>query len=130
GFNTGSPPFSSHVFKTNDAGTSWLDFSGVGSGTLPDAPANTLVIDGPASMIYVGTDVGVFASSTAAANWTEVGPPAAVAGTGFLPDVPVTKLRISRVGGQVLLRASTYGRGLWEFPLVTSPDYLIGVSNP
>jgi hypothetical protein len=27
-----------------------------------------------------------------------------------------------------LLRASTYGRGVWQFPLVTTPDYVLSVS--
>jgi hypothetical protein len=102
----------------------------VGSGMLPDAPANTLVIDAPASTIYVGTDVGVFSSSTGTANWTEVGPVSAANRTGFLPNVPVTKLRVFRGGGQVLLRAATYGRGLWEYPLVVTPDYLIAIASP
>lgn len=130
GFNTASPAYSSHVFKTTDAGGSWQDFTGAGAGALPDAPANTLAIDTSASMLYVGTDVGVFSSTTASANWSELGPAATPNASGFLPNVPVTKVRIFRGNGQVLLRAATYGRGMWEFPLVTTPDYLIGIANP
>jgi hypothetical protein len=115
-----------HVFKTTNAGTSWTNFSGTGSGALPDAPANTLVVDSSAGAIYVGTDVGVFGSATASANWSEVGP---ASGPGFLPNVPVTKLRILSAGGQKLLRASTYGRGIWQFGLVVIPDYQINIPN-
>jgi hypothetical protein len=28
-------------------------------------------------------------------------------------------------GGQQLLRASTYGRGMWEFDLASKPDFQI-----
>jgi large repetitive protein len=111
-----------HVWKTTNAGASWTDFSG----SLPDAPANTIVVDAGSATVYVGTDVGVFGSPTSAANWTEVGP---ITGAGFLPSVPVTKLRILNSGAQKLLRASTYGRGIWEFALIAGPDYQIAVSN-
>jgi hypothetical protein len=32
-------------------------------------------------------------------------------------------------GGQQLLRASTYGRGMWQFNLVITPDFQFSVSN-
>src|SRR5205814_923886 len=54
-----------HVWKTTNAGISWTDFTA----TLPDAPVNAIVVDSGSSLVngtvYVGTDVGVFASSTA-----------------------------------------------------------------
>ena len=33
-------------------------------------------------------------------------------------------------GDKQLVRASTYGRGIWEFNLVIVPDFLLSVSNP
>jgi len=118
----------SHVWKTTNAGVSWTDFTA----NLPDAPANAVVVD-PASTgfpaaVYVGTDVGVFSSATSSANWSEVGPTPG-SGSGFLPNVPVTALRLFNIVGTKKLRASTYGRGIWEFPLVTTPDYKINVTN-
>jgi len=83
----------SHVWKTISAGLWWFDFSG----NLPDAPADTLLIDPPTSTIYVGTDAGVFASDTANPNWIEVGPP--VGQVGFLPNVAVTSLQLFDSGG-------------------------------
>ena len=54
----------SHVWQTKYAGVSWTDFTA----NLPDAPVNAIVVDAgttPATgMIYVGTDAGVFSSST------------------------------------------------------------------
>jgi hypothetical protein len=82
------------------------------------------VID-PSGTVYVGTDVGVFASSTTLPNWTEVGPAAGGGLSGFLPNVAVTALRLFSSGGAKKLRASTYGRGIWEFNLITTPDYQI-----
>jgi hypothetical protein len=118
---------SSHVWKTTNAGASWIDFTA----NLPDAPVNAIIVDSGASLsngtIYVGTDVGVFASSTGSANWAEVGPPAGLA--GFLPNVPVTSLQIFNSGGNKRLRAATYGRGIWEWNLITTPDFEIIISN-
>jgi hypothetical protein len=116
----------SHVWKTIDAGASWTDFTS----NLPDAPVDSIAIDSGASpssgTIYVGTDVGVFASGTGAASWSEVGP---AAGPGFLPNVAVTALQIFNSGGLKLLRGATFGRGIWEWNLVTTPDFQLSISN-
>jgi hypothetical protein len=66
--------------------------------------------------------VGVFWSFTASPSWQEVGQ------VGYLPNVAVTALGIlTRTDSTKLLRASTYGRGVWEFPL--TPDFSISISN-
>lgn len=117
----------SHVWKTINAGVAWTDFTA----NLPDAPANVIVVDSGASLsngtLYVGTDVGVFASSTGSANWTEVG--SAAVPNGFLPDVSVTGLQIFNSGGVKRLRAATYGRGILEWNLITTPDYQMTIAN-
>jgi len=117
-----------HVWQTTSAGSTWIDFTGSGVSALPDSPVNAVVVDSGAHMVYVGTDVGVFKSATSAAVWTEVGPTAGTVTTGFLPNVAVTALALFSAGGQKLLRASTYGRGVWQFNLL--PDFRITVSNP
>ena len=48
---------------------------------------------------------------------------------GFLPNVAVTGLALFNSSTQKLLRASTYGRGVWQFSLVVVPDFQIAVSN-
>jgi len=117
----------SHVWKTTNAGTSWTDFTA----NLPDAPANVIMVDSGASLtngtVYVGTDVGVFASSTGSATWTEVG--TTVVPNSFLPNVAVYSLQIFNSGGLKRLRAGTYGRGIWEWNLITTPDYQINFTN-
>ena len=121
----------SHVFKTTNAGASWTDWSGSGSTALPDAPVNALLVDSSVTpaQIYVGTDVGVFTSSTASASWTEVGTPSLPGATGYLPNVPITAIRMFDSGGVKKLRVSTYGRGIWEYALASTPDYTNVISN-
>jgi hypothetical protein len=107
-----------HVYKTTNAGL-WGDWGGSGAFALPDSPVNALVVDSAAQTIYAATDVGVFESSTNTPIWTEVGPAAGMA--GFLPNVAVTGLALFNSGGQKLLRASTYGRGIWQFDVLKNP---------
>ncbi len=88
-----------------------------------------MVVDPSTHIVYVGTDVGVFQSATSSAAWTEVGPIPSSRRTGFLPNVAVTALALFNSGGQKLLRASTYGRGVWQFNLLATPDFQIAVAN-
>lgn len=118
---TGGP---GHVWKTTNAGASWTDFTG----NLFDSPVNAVVVYSPMSQIFVATDVGVFASSTSSASWTELGPNPSSNQAGFLPNVAVTALGVFASGGQQLLRASTYGRGIWQFNLVITPDFQLAIS--
>jgi hypothetical protein len=125
GFSTPAFP-TSHVWKTGNAGASWSDWSGTG---LPDAPVNALLVDSQAGLIYAGTDVGVFVSSTATASWIEVGPTPAPSASGFLPDAPVTALQMFNYGGAKTLLASTYGRGIWSYGIVILPGFTNVISN-
>src|SRR5205823_12115951 len=104
---------------------SWTDFNA----NLPDAPVNSIVVDSASrgGTIYVGTDVGVFASSTGNPSWSEVGPTAGQ--LGFLPNLAVTSLKLFNSGGLKRLRAGTYGRGIWEWNLITTPDFQLSISN-
>jgi hypothetical protein len=120
---TGGP---GHVWQTINAGATWSDWTG----NLPDSPVNAIVVYPGLLQVYVATDVGVFAGSTAVPGvWTELGPEPGNGQSGFLPNAAVTALGVFSSGGQQLLRASTYGRGVWQFNLVTTPDFDINVSN-
>ena len=105
-----------HVWKTTNAGASWTDYTA----NLPDSPVNAVIVDVGASQVYVATDVGVFASATSTASWTELGPNPLTGTAGALPNVAVTALAVFSAGGVKLVRASTYGRGIWQFNL--DPD--------
>jgi hypothetical protein len=129
GFSTTSFP-TSHVWQTTNGGSSWTDFTA----NLPDAPANAVLVDpGPDNAhgtLYVATDVGVFSSNTAAPNWTEVGPAPNSGQAGYLPNVSVSALGMFiDSAGSKWLRASTYGRGMWQFLLTTFPDFSLSVAN-
>jgi hypothetical protein len=129
GFSTTSFP-TSHVWQTTNGGSSWTDFTA----NLPDAPANAVLVD-PGSVptngtVYVATDVGVFSSSTATPSWTEVGPAPNSGQAGYLPNVSVSALGMFiDSAGSKWLRASTYGRGVWQFLLTTFPDFSFSVAN-
>ena len=114
-----------HVWKTTTSGQSWSDVTG----DLPDAPADSVLVDPENSnVLYLGTDVGVFMSSNGGVNWTEMGP---ATGSGMLPNVPVVRLAMFRSASLKSLRAATHGRGVWEYVLrAPAPDYSVSVSNP
>lgn len=122
----------SHVWKTTTAGSAaWIDWTGTGLTSLPDAPVNALLIDSQAGLIYAGTDVGVFvSSSTAPPSWIEVGPTPAPGVTGFLPNAPVSALQMFNPdAGTKTLVASTYGRGIWNYAIAVAPGYTNAISN-
>lgn len=89
-------------------GTTWTNRSGTGGTALLDSSHNTIVVD-PAntSDVYVGADVGVWHSPDRGVTWLPMQ-------TG-LPDAPVFDLQIHPTGR--LLRASTHGRGMFEWKL-------------
>ncbi len=94
------------VYHSDDAGASWTNVSG----TLPNVPALSSDIDNrPGASddsIYVGMDVGVYFSSDFI--------PWMLYETG-IPNVPIYDLQINE--SNELIRAGTFGRGLWEAPL-------------
>ena len=118
GFNivTGIVP---HLYRSTDAGAHWTNLSA----NLPSAPANALVIDpNDANTVYIALDTGVYAttgiSTCATSNcWSLFGT--------ALPNSPVTALAAAAAmptgdGRLGMLRAGTYGRGLWQIPLLTA----------
>jgi uncharacterized protein (TIGR03437 family) len=102
-----SSPTDRHVYKSADAGATWVGVDGAGATGLPDVPAHCIVID-PANpqRLYVGTDIGVFVSADGGANW-------AVENTGFA-NVITESLALNVVNGATTLFAFTHGRGAWR----------------
>ena len=118
-----------HIWKTTNSGGSWTAFGSTANG-LPDAPVNALLTDSSVfpTLLYAGTDVGVFVSSTNSPAWTEVGP--VLGQAGYLPNVAVLTLQLFNNAGVKKLRAGTYGRGIWEYDLNATPDFTNVISNP
>jgi len=107
------------LYRSTNFGGSWVNISA----NLPNSPANSVVVDpNDANTVYVATDAGVFVTQTvlicATSNcWS-------VLGTA-LRNSPITSLaagvNLATGDGRVgLLRAGTYGRGLWQTPLLTA----------
>jgi hypothetical protein len=108
-----------HVYRSIDAGASWANISS----NLPNAPANGVVVDpNDANTVYVAMDTGVYVTSqvttcVAANCWSVYGtslPNAPVVGIAAAPAMPTGDGRMGQ------LRAATYGRGLWQIPLLTA----------
>lgn len=91
-----------HVFKTTNFGSSWQSISG----TLPDAPANDILID-PAfpSTLYLATDVGVMISTNDGTSWS-------VYSQGIPSNVPCHDLTIHN--GTRKLVVWTHGRSVYS----------------
>jgi hypothetical protein len=104
------------VFKSTDGGQTWMDISD----GLPQIPVNCIIqnrLESSLEQLYVGTDFGVYMKN-GDSSWIEY--------NNSLPKTVVSELDIyydyanpenSR------LRASTYGRGLWESTLELSGNY-------
>ena len=104
---------SGHVFKTTNGGASWTDVTG----TLPDVPTFALIID-PLNPdhLYVGNDIGVYFSDDGGNSWNQF--------TDGLPEAVIAMdLNISRSNRK--LRVATHGNGVYERPLVYTPDFLV-----
>jgi photosystem II stability/assembly factor-like uncharacterized protein len=91
-----------HVFRSDDAGTTWRDTDG---GQLPDSPHNAVAIrpDRP-DTVFVAADAGVFQSTDAGANWTNI--------SGNLPHTQCVDLVYQQTDGT--LTVATYGRSMWR----------------
>jgi photosystem II stability/assembly factor-like uncharacterized protein len=95
-----------HLYRTTNGGATWAPIGF----DLPDAPANSLVIDPkyPAHL-YLGNDLGVFASTDGGNTWAYL--------WEGLPDaVLAMHLSISPLNRK--LRLATHGNGVYETDLL------------
>jgi photosystem II stability/assembly factor-like uncharacterized protein len=100
------------VFKTTDGGAIWSNIGGVNF----TGPAWSIALDAVAGVLYVGTDTGVYTSSTSGGTWKALG-------TG-MPHAQVTSLEWNATLG--ILAAGTHGRGAWEI----QPKHLVFTTEP
>jgi photosystem II stability/assembly factor-like uncharacterized protein len=101
----------SHVFRSSNGGRSWTALDGSGDATLPDIPVHCIVVDQDDSdRLYLATDIGVFVSTNAGAEWM-------IEETGFGPAVTEWLAYLRTSDGKRLLFAFTHGRGAWRVAL-------------
>ncbi len=102
--------YNSHgVYETTNGGSSWTNISA----GLPNIPVMCVIQNKQNSSdneLYAATDLGVYAK-VGSSNWFSF--------NSGLPNVVVTELEIYYDGtpSNSLLRAATFGRGLWESDL-------------
>jgi len=116
GYNAGQK-----VYASSNGGTSWTNISG----TLPNVIVNCIAYEdnnaAPDDALYIGTDLGVYYRNASIGDW--------IFFQNGLPNVPVSDLEINKAAG--VIRAATYGRGLWSSSLYSAcpADYLLTTSN-
>lgn len=105
------------VYRSTDGGAHWATIA-LG---LPWSPANSIVVDPQdANTVYVATDAGVLVTQQVGTCATATTTCWSFYGTG-LPMAPVTQLRAAPSGvSPSVLVAGTYGRGIWQVPLLTA----------
>ncbi len=116
------------VYETTDGGTNWTNISA----GLPNIPVMCVIQNHQNSSeteLYAGTDLGVYCK-VGSGGWFSF--------NSGLPNVVVTELEIyyDATPANSLLRAATFGRGLWESDLYEAPalppvaDFTADTQNP
>lgn len=101
-----------NLWRTTDGGTTWQDISGEGVTGLPSATIRGLCRHPTrAGWLYVGTEVGIFASRDDGLTWSTSNDGPA--------NVSVDELVFMR--GSNTLLAATHGRGLWTAEVMDCP---------
>jgi ASPM-SPD-2-Hydin domain-containing protein len=106
-----------NVFWTTIGSGSWTNIS-----PLLDLPCGAIAVDGTTTptTLYVGTDYGVLRSTDRGASWS-------ILDEIRFPKVPVFDLAFNAQAG--VLRAATYGRGVFQFGQPTGPAIAVGLQN-
>lgn len=105
---------SSGVYKSYDRGSNWEDISD----NLPNVPINCIVQENAGwgtERLYIGTQIGVYYKNENMVHWASF--------SQGLPVTDVRELEIYHYNEESRIKAATYGRGLWQSPLFSFPDY-------
>ena len=96
-----------HIYKSTNKGNNWENISG----SLPDVSINSIAYyTNSVEGLYVGTNVGIFYKDTFLDDWI-------LFTNGFPASSRVTEVEIYHDPSNPandMIRAGTYGRGLWE----------------
>ncbi len=93
------------VYRSTNSGFSWTNITG----SLPNIPTHKILyktgtMDGE---LFLATDLGVYYRTDSQGDWVKLGQ--------GLPNVIVNDIEIHYASN--LLRAATFGRGVWEVPI-------------
>lgn len=93
------------VYRSTNSGFSWTNITG----SLPNIPTHKILyktgtMDGE---LFLATDLGVYYRTDSEGDWVQLGQ--------GLPNVIVNDIEIHYATN--LLRAATFGRGVWEVPI-------------
>jgi hypothetical protein len=124
-----NPATAGQVWRTtnlNAATPTWTSIGNTAVG-LPNIPVNGFVADGNdpgfpgTTVLYAGTDIGVFQTTDGGASWNPYGNP-------VLPQVAVFDLALQP--SSRILRAATHGRGAWQIVLPGGCDPPVATITP
>lgn len=97
------------VYFSKDGGKNWNNISY----NLPNIPVNCVAYQNDSNKnVYIGTDLGVYYLDSVGEKWVYF--------SEGMPNVIVHELEVHPKSH--LLLAATFGRGLWEVPLLGKPD--------
>jgi hypothetical protein len=95
---------SNNVWKTVNAGATWVSITGTNASVLPQVPVRAIAREpGSPQTLYVGTEVGIFVTADGGQTWTT--------SSDLSANVSVDEL--AYMSDSSTLLAATHGRGIW-----------------
>ena len=97
--------------RTINGGQTWTDVTGTGNSSIPFAPIRGIAKNpSKPNYLYVGTEVGIFASEDGGSTWS----------TGSEGPASVSVEELSFMNNSSTLLAATHGRGVWTLRIGSS----------
>jgi Secretion system C-terminal sorting domain len=98
------------LFYSSNGGSSWTNITK----NLPNFPANIIKqeVGNSNDALYIGLDIGIYYTDNTLNTWVP-----------YMQDLPNSSVRDLEINEKEnLIRAATYGRGVWESNLYSGPN--------